>query len=188
MNEEVLKTIDVIQKGGVILYPTDTVWGIGCDSTNSEAVEKIFKVKERVPDKAFVSLVADVEQLKYYIDGELNDKVLSLINQHKKPLTVIFPKGKGVNAKVMSSDGSIALRVVSDPFCKVLIKKMGVPLVSTSANISGRQTARTYSEIEDTVLRRVDYIVNWRRFENEASSPSSIVKILNDGSLHWIRE
>ncbi len=177
-----------MKEHGVLLYPTDTVWGIGCDATDEAAVDRIFEVKERLPDKAFVSLVADLEQLNDYVEGDISPEIKELITTFERPLTVVFPKGKNVVRKVMPADGSIALRVVRDEFCQQVIRALGAPLVSTSANISGQPTAASYSEIEDAVLRRVDYVVNWRRLEAMGSKPSAIVKVLPQGGLEWLRE
>ena len=180
MEKEIKKAIEILKNGGTILYPTDTIWGIGCDATNYIAVSKIFKIKKRKDSKALISLVADKEQLKTITT--LKPK----INIITKPTTIIYPSAKKLSMNLLSNDGSAGIRIVQDIFCKKLIKIFGRPIVSTSANISGEKQPLKFSEITREIKKNVDYIVNLRRNET-MKTPSEILKIMSDGSIKKIR-
>ena len=181
MRIELNKCINVLKKGGVILYPTDTIWGIGCDAKNSEAIAKIYNIKKRNDSKALISLVANKKQLKE-ITGNIPE-----IDILSKPTTVIYPNAKGISHKLLAIDGSAAIRITQDHFCQQLIRKLGKAIVSTSANISGIPNPKSFSEISQDILSSVDYIVNLRKDELMIK-PSTILKINIDGTIIKIRK
>ena len=180
MQTEIKKAIQILNNGGIILYPSDTIWGIGCDATNTHAVEKVFKFKKRKDCKALISLVANKQQLKS-ITGTIPDLDIT-----SKPTTIIYPKAKGLSQALLAENGSAAIRIVKDKFCQKLILLFGKALVSTSANISGEMAPRQFSEISEEIKENVDYIVNLR--QNELmSTPSSILMINEDSGIIKIR-
>ena len=180
MQTEINKALTVLKKGGIILYPTDTIWGIGCDATNYDAVSKIFKLKKRAKSKALISLVADEKQLRN-ISGNIPNLDIT-----STPTTVIYPTIKGLSPNLLAENGSAAIRITKDDFCKQLIQLLGEAIVSTSANISGNETPKQFSEISEEIKNNVDYIVNLR--QNELmSTPSSILIINEDTSITKIR-
>ena len=185
---DIEKSLKALKQGGVILYPTDTVWGIGCDATNASAVERIYTIKRRNEAKALLVLVDGFEMLTEYV-GHLPSFAIAadLIEKSTRALTVIYPKAKNLATNLIANDGSIGIRIVNEPFCKQLIKEFGKPLVSTSANISGSPTPSIYNEISEEVRTAVDYIVFWRQDEQQPASSSSIVKLNIDGSVNMIR-
>ena len=180
MQTEINATLKVLKNGGIILYPTDTIWGIGCDASNSEAITKIYSLKKRHDNKALISLVADEKQLKN-ITGFIPDFDISTI-----PTTVIYPNAKGINPNLLAKNGSAAIRIIQDDFCQQLIQVFGKAIVSTSANISGKESPKQFSEISEEIKDNVDYIVNLR--QNELmSTPSTILLINEDTSITKIR-
>ena len=181
MRIELNKCINVLKKGGVILYPTDTIWGIGCDAKNSEAIAKIYNIKKRNDSKALISLVANKKQLKEITGSIPKIDILS------KPTTVIYPNAKGISHKLLALDGSAAIRITQDHFCQQLIRKLGKAIVSTSANISGIANPKSFSEISQDILGSVDYIVNLRQDELMIK-PSTILKINIDRTIIKIRK
>ena len=181
MRIELEKCVNILKKGGVILYPTDTIWGIGCDATNSEAIAKIYNIKKRNDSKALISLVANKKQLKEITGDVPNIDILS------KPTTVIYPKAIGISHKLLATDGSAAIRITQDHFCQQLVSKLGEAIVSTSANISGLPNPKSFSEISQDILNNVDYIVNLRKDELMIN-PSTILKINIDGRITKIRK
>lgn len=187
MNTEVNKALEVIEQGGVILYPTDTVWGLGCDATNEAAVQKIFTIKERAESKSLVMLLPDVKSVFNFVADPYPD-LMGLLNSFDRPTTVIYPQAIGIAANALPGDGSVAIRVTADPFCKTLLKRLKKPLISTSANISGDPAPKTFAEIDECIKSRVDYIVNHRQAEIESAVPSRIIKIEDDGRVTVIRE
>ena len=178
--------IDVVKRGGVIIYPADTIWGIGGDATNETLVRKIIKIKQRPPGKGFIVLVSDYDMLTDIV-GEIPPKAVEIIQKSVRPTTVIYPSFKNLPAIAGAPDGSIAIRMVKKGFAKNLIETVRLPLISTSANISGQPAPLHFDEISDKVLSQADYVVNLHR-KKIASKPSRIVKILQDGSLEVIRE
>lgn len=182
---EIERSIAHLNRGNVILYPTDTVWGIGCDARNSEAIAKIYQVKERDSNKAMLCMVSDLTMLKQYV--QVRPEIEAYLMKMERPTTVIYPEAKGLSSKLKALDGSIAIRVVNDPFCTPLIKEFGAPIVSTSANLSKHPNPSSYEEIERSILEGVDYIVNLRT-EKNTQAPSRLIRIAEDGSIITLRE
>ena len=183
---ELKKCIEVLQQGGLILYPTDTVWGIGCDATNEHAVRKVYRLKQREDSKALICLVANDAMLEKHVE-HVPDLAYDLIDLATKPTTIIYDQPKGIARNLIAKDNTQAFRVASDKFCRYLINTLKKPIVSTSANISGRATPKTFSEIEDVILKGVDYVVDLEP-EKSGNSPSSIIKLGNDGTVKVIRK
>ena len=186
MEQEIQRCIAVLKKGGTILYPTDTIWGIGCDATNAEAVEKVYQLKNRPGEKAMIVLVADEKDiLKHVAAPDL--QIFDYLGKTKKPTTVIYDGAIGLAENLSGMDGSIAIRICHEPFCRHLIKRFRKPIVSTSANFSGKQGAATFGEIIEEIKTGVDYIVMYRRHDFAAASPSSVIKWNKNGSVTIIR-
>ena len=183
---DIERSIAELEKGGLILYPTDTVWGIGCDATNAIAVEKIYALKKRKDGKTMIVLLADEEEILHYVTLP-DPKVFDYIKGVHKPTTFIYEGGTGLAENMIQADGSIAIRISNDPFCKQLINRFGKPLVSTSANISGYPAPPFFEDIDIEIKNGVDYIVQHRRDDMTAAVPSAIVKCNADGSLQIIR-
>jgi len=186
MQSEINKTIEHLKKGNLILYPTDTVWGIGCDATNAEGVEKIYQLKQRDDSKALICLVSDFRMLNQYIE-EVPEVAYDILKHANKPTTIIYDRPLHIAENLIAEDNTLAIRVASDSFCRELIKKFRRPIVSTSANISGNATPKTFKEIEDHILKGVDYVVNLHR-NKKNPKPSSIIKLSNDGMVKIIRK
>ena len=185
-NPEIELCIEILQKGGLILYPTDTVWGIGCDATNVEAVAKIYHLKKRADSKAMIVLVADEKDiLKYVTQPEL--QIFDFIKGVNKPTTVIYDGAIELADSLLAPDGSVAIRICEDIFCKNLIKRFRKPIVSTSANLSGYPSPLSFNDIEPFIKEGVDYVVNYRQEDTEFRKPSSIIKWEKDGTLTIIR-
>lgn len=184
---EIQNCIHVLRNGGTILYPTDTVWGIGCDATNEKAVEKIFKIKQRNSFKSLIALVSDEKMLSKYVQ-EIPGIARDLIALGEKPLTIIYEEGINFAKNVLAADGSIAIRIPADEFCRKMIHKFGRPVVSTSANISGEIVPRSFREIKPEIKQSVDYVVALRQNEMSASGASSIIKIKSNGEFEIIRK
>ena len=187
MEEEIKNALEVLRKGGTILYPTDTVWGIGCDARNKDAVAKVFKIKQRAEYKSMVVLVSDETMINRYVK-DVPEVAWELLESAEEPLTIIYPDGRMLADKLIAADGSIGIRVVKDDFCNTLIHKFGKPLVSTSANISGEPTPMAFSDIKLDILNQVDYIVNYRQKEINNAKPSSILKVAMNGEIKIIRK
>jgi L-threonylcarbamoyladenylate synthase len=178
--------LEVLKRGGTILYPTDTIWGIGCDAANALALEKIITLKQRPQQKSFVVLVADEREiLKYVAAPDL--AVFDYLEQTKKPTTVIYENALGLAENVLAEDGSVAIRICKDEFCRHLIKRFRKPIVSTSANFSGEPSPASFKEINNAILHRVDYVVKYRQDEISKAVPSSIIRWEN-GRVVVIRE
>ncbi len=185
--EEVKKAVEVMKNGGIILYPTDTVWGIGCDATNAQAVSKIYKLKQREDSKSMLCLVDSMARVAMYVE-QVPEMAYDLTEISEKPITVIYPAAKGVAPNLIAEDGSLGIRISGEKFSKYLCGALGKPVVSTSANISGEPTAATFSEISDTIKSGVDHIVNYRRSDNEKKQPSSIIKLEKNGIFVILRK
>ncbi|HMI77938.1 MAG TPA: L-threonylcarbamoyladenylate synthase [Ferruginibacter sp.] len=181
--EQSLKTL---REGGLILYPTDTVWGIGCDATNAGAVESLYALKKRSDKKAMIVLLAEEKDILRYVT-QPDPKIFDYIKGIQKPTTFIYEGGTGMAENMILEDGSIAIRVTDDPFCKQLIKRFGKPIVSTSANISGYPPPTIFTDIDVVIKNGVDYIVQHRQDDMTAAVPSAVVKWNADGSLSIIR-
>lgn len=185
-NSDIEACLEKLNEGGLILYPTDTVWGIGCDATNPAAVAKIYQLKQRSDSKAMIVLVADERDiLKYVTQPEL--QVFDYIKGVSKPTTVIYEGAVELAENLIAEDGSVAIRICDDEFCKHLIKRFRKPIVSTSANISGFPSAPCFKDIEPAIINGVDYVVQHRQDDNEYRKPSSIVKWEKNGTLSIIR-
>ncbi len=179
-------SLKVLRDGGLILYPTDTVWGIGCDATHDEAVLRIYNLKRRADDKSMIVLLADEKEIPKYV-GEMNPVIVDYIKGIHKPTTVIYESATGLSPNLINKNGSIAIRIVKDRFCQELINRFGKPIVSTSANISGYPVARIFIDIDIEIKSGVDYIVQHRQDDITEAAPSAIVKWEADGSLRIIR-
>ena len=187
MEEEIKNALEVLRKGGTILYPTDTVWGIGCDACNKEAVEKIFNIKQRDQYKSMVVMVCNETMINRYVK-EVPEVAWELLKSADEPLTIIYPEGRMLADNLIAEDDSVGIRLVKDEFCNTLIHKFGKPLVSTSANISGENTPLSFFEIKSDILNKVDYIVNLRQTEINNAKPSTIIKVALNGEIKIIRK
>jgi len=183
---EVKKAGAILQSGGTILYPTDTIWGIGCDATRQESVQNIYRFKQRTDSKSMLVLVNGITMLEDYI-GSIPLQAKELIEIAKKPTTIIYPGARNLAANLLAPDGSIGIRITSDPFCSLLIEFTGLPIVSTSANISGEQAPAIFQKIDSSIRGQVDYVVNWRQDEHSTSAPSAIIKLEEDGTITTLR-
>lgn len=186
MKEEIESCLKILNEGGLILYPTDTVWGIGCDATNEEAVEKVYRLKQRPDSKALICLVSNIRMLERHV-YEVPEPAYDLVELSTRPTTIIYDQPMNVAKNLVADDDTLAIRVASDEFCQRLTARMKRPLVSTSANISGRPTPGSFAEIDEEILKGVDYIVNLHR-EKKNGPPSSIIKLGNNGLVKIIRK
>lgn len=187
MESEIQKALSVLRSGGIILCPTDTVWGLSCDATNKDAVEKIYKIKERDPSKSLILLIDDEKFLNKYLK-EVPSLAWDLLEITENPLTIIYDDARNLAPNAIASDGSVAIRVCKDEFCKKLIHKFGRPIVSTSANLSGEDTPECFGEIDEKILAAVDHVVNWRQNDNTKGKASSIIKMKMNAEIQVIRK
>ena len=178
------ETVAALHQNKVILYPTDTVWGIGGDATNAEVVMKIYKLKQREDHKALIVLVDSIEMLKSCVEN-IPEQALYFMNS-EQPTTLIYPKGIGFAPNLLGTDSSIGIRIPNEPFCQKLISRFGKPIISTSANISGSQTPQSFADISSEILAGVDYIVPLQKVTNQ-SQPSRVIKINVDGTVQILR-
>jgi L-threonylcarbamoyladenylate synthase len=185
-SQDIKEALSVLKNGGIILYPTDTIWGIGCDACHEEAVKKVYELKKRIDSKSMLILMDDVGRLFAYV-REIPEIAYELIEASEKPLTLIYPGGRNLAPSLLAEDGSIGIRITKDPFCKDLIKKLNKPLVSTSANISGMPSPSVFNEISEEIKSGVDYIVKWRQDDKVKASASSIIKIDKGGLFRILR-
>lgn len=185
-HHDIEQCLRVLEAGGLLLYPTDTVWGIGCDATNTQAVEKIYRVKKRPDEKAMIVLVGNEKDVLRYVAAP-DMRVFDYLEKTTKPTTVIYDGPIGLAANLSGSDGTIAMRICSDSFCKHLLSRFGKPIVSTSANISGEPVAKTFSEISSEIIQGVDYVVKYRQDDQSPAEPSGVIKWNKDGSVTVIR-
>jgi L-threonylcarbamoyladenylate synthase len=186
IDSEVQKASEFVLSGGIILYPTDTIWGIGCDATNQEAVHKIYDIKQRDDSKSMLVLVSGVLMLEEYL-SQIPVQALDLIGKAKKPTTIIYPNAQKLAPNLLAKDGSVGIRITSDPFCQKLIEITGKPIVSTSANRSGLQSPSVFRDINIQIRQQVDYIVDWRQDETRPSEPSAIIKLDASGESTILR-
>ena len=182
---EVKNTINSLKGGEVILYPTDTIWGIGCSALNESAIDKIFKVKQRPKEKKLILLASDIEMLNNYV-GEIPGKLKTLLNTSEEPISIIYSNAKNLPSCLLGPDKSIAIRIPNNDFCKQVIKGLGHPITSTSANISGQPIAKCFKEIQTPILKGVDYIVNLHQDETTLSKASKVARLEKD-TIHFIR-
>jgi len=186
LKQEVDKALKVIQDGGIILYPTDTIWGIGCDATNTEAVKKIFALKQRDEAKSMIILLDTENKLESYVQ-EVPGIAYDLIEYAENPLTLVMPGAKNISPALIAADGSVGIRVSKHPFCQQLIQRLRRPLVSTSANISGRPSPQNFSEVEQEIIEGVDYVVDLDQHDLSKKKPSTIMRLDPDGRFEFIR-
>ncbi len=184
---EIENAIKVLENGGIILYPTDTIWGIGCDATNKIAIEKIYHIKKREKNKSMIVLLDDIENLKNYVNN-IPSSAYDLIKNTERPLTIIYPNAKNLAENVIAADGSIAIRIPNNEFCTKLIRAFGKPIVSTSANFSGEPSAVNFEKILPTLLPQMDYIVQIYHHQMIEAKPSRIIKLNVDGGFVVIRD
>lgn len=186
-NDDLKEALRVLQEGGVILYPTDTVWGIGCDATNEQAVKRIYQIKQREDSKSMLCLLDNAGRLEQWVE-QVPSMAWDLIELATKPLTIIYPKAKGVAANLVAEDGSLGIRITNELFSKALVERLRRPLVSTSANVSGNKTPQNFSDISPEIRQAVDYVVKFRRADNIHHSPSSIIKLGVNNEIEIIRK
>lgn len=187
MNEDIKQALEVLKKGGVILYPTDTIWGIGCDATNPEAVKRVYEIKKRADSKAMLVLIDSPAKLNYYIK-DVPPMAWDLIELTTKPLTIIYDGARNLAENLIAEDGSVGIRVTNEEFSRQLCFRFRKALVSTSANVSGEPSPKNFGEIADEIKLAVDYIVGYRQKEKEAGKASSIIKLGVSGQVKVIRE
>lgn len=183
--QDIDSCLQVLKTGGLILYPTDTIWGIGCDATNPDAVKKIYQLKQRADEKAMIILVAEEREVLQYV-AAADLQLFDYLQQNKKPTTVIYDGAIGLADNLVSSNGSIAIRICQEEFCRHLIKRFRKPIVSTSANISGQASPGVFTDISEEIKNGVDYIVQYRQQDVKPASPSSIIRWEN-GKIIVIR-
>lgn len=186
INDEIHKAYEIIKEGGIILYPTDTVWGIGCDATNPEAVAKIYKLKKRIETQSMIVLM-NGEKMIYNVFKDIPEVAWQIMDLSENPTTLVLDKPRNVAANLIASDNTLGIRIVKEPFCFKLMEKMKKPLVSTSANISGQLTPKSFKEISPEIIKGVDYVVNLHR-EKIAGKPSTIIKLSSDSQVKVIRK
>ena len=187
MEEDIKKSIEILRKGGLILYPTDTIWGIGCDATNAEAVKRVYDLKQRADSKAMLVLLDSENRLERYVD-DVPEIAYQLIEVAIEPLTIIYDGARNIAPNLMGDNRSIGIRITREDFSKQLCQRFGRPIVSTSANISGQPSAPTFADISDEIKRGVDYVVTFRQDDTTAVKPSSIIKLSSDGSFKILRK
>lgn len=187
MNSQIDAAINVLKQGGIILYPTDTIWGLGCDATNAEAVEKIYKLKKRSDSKSLITLAANIDMVCKYIK-QMPEIAISLMEVNDKPMTIIYPGATGLAKNVIAEDGSVAIRVPMHDFCTKLITRFHRPIVSTSANISGQPSPVYYEDIPDGILKAVDFVVDPQMEEACMHKASQIIKVGLKNEIEIIRE
>ena len=185
--EDLKSALTILKQGGVILYPTDTIWGLGCDPTNEQAVNRIFRLKSREEGKSLIILADGLSMVERYVK-EVPEIVYQLIEVSDTPLTIIYPAGKNLADGVCSIDNSIGIRICEDEFCSKLISRFRKPIVSTSANFSGKPSPRNFSEIENELAGMVDYVVKYRQEDRSVKTASPVIKINSDGTIKILRK
>lgn len=186
LKDEIAKALKVIQDGGIILYPTDTIWGIGCDATNTGAVQKIYRLKQRDEAKSMIILLDTDAKLASYVQ-DVPELAYNLIEYAENPLTLVMPGARNISPALISGDGSVGVRVAKNAFCEGLIQRMRKPLVSTSANISGKPSPQYFSQIDQEVIDGVDYVVDIDQHSKEIKTPSTIMRLSPDGQFEFLR-
>ncbi len=185
--EDLKKSLKVLKEGGIILYPTDTLWGLGCDATRSEAVQKIFRIKSRIESKSLIILVNGLSMLERYVK-DVPEIVYKLSSVSDSPLTIIFPEGRNLAEGVCSEDGSVGIRICNDEFCSRLIDRFRKPVVSTSANIAGKPSPSNFSEIDENIITSVDFTVKYRQDDKRKYSASPVIKVERNGVFKILRK
>ena len=190
MNQEIIEDIKnackIMMEGGIILYPTDTIWGIGCDATNEDAVRRVYEIKQRSDSKAMLVLTDSFTKVNFYVD-DLPDIAYDLVDLSTKPLTIIYPKAKNLAPNLLAPDGSVGIRVTKEDFSRRLCEAFRKPIVSTSANVSGEPSPAIFSDISETIKNGVDFIVRYRRDDENRSTPSNIIFLGEGGLVRVIR-
>lgn len=186
MTEDIKKACEVMAAGGIILYPTDTIWGIGCDATNEKAVQRIYELKRRADNKAMLVLMDSEAKLNMYV-SDVPDIAWDLISVSDKPLTIVYSSAKNLATNLLAADGSVGIRITNEEFSKKLCERFRKPLVSTSANLSGDPSPANFSEISDVIKEGVDYIVSYRQDDMSKAVPSGIIKLGEGGLVQVIR-
>lgn len=187
MQEDIKEACRIMQQGGVILYPTDTIWGIGCDATNEEAVKRVYEIKKRVDSKALLILVDSSVKVDFYV-SDVPEIAWDLIDLADKPLTIIYSGARNLAKNLLAEDGSVGIRVTSEQFSKRLCERFRKAIVSTSANMSGQPSPATFAEISPEIIAAVDYVVKYRQDDMSKPKPSSIIKLGAGGLINVIRE
>jgi len=187
LRDEINKAFEVLKSGGVILYPTDTIWGIGCDATNPEAVDKVLKIKNRPAEKSLIVLLDVDSKLQSYV-AEIPDVAYDLIEYAENPLTVVFSDAKNLAQNVINADGSVGIRIVKHDFCTPLIQRFRKPIVSTSANLSGQPSPKFFDDIDPEIIDAVDYVVDFEQENRTSKKPSTIMKLSPGGQFEFIRK
>lgn len=186
LKEEIRKAEEVLRQGGIILYPTDTIWGIGCDATNPEPIKRIYSIKQREDNKSMLVLLDDAGRIPSYAD--VPEMAFDLIELSEKPMTIIYPNARNLAPNLLAADQTIGIRITREIFSKSLIARFKKPIVSTSANLSGTPSPRCFGEICEEIKKAVDYIVDFRRDESSSGVPSSIIKLDMNGEIRIIRK
>ncbi|MFB9845326.1 L-threonylcarbamoyladenylate synthase [Mucilaginibacter ginsenosidivorans] len=186
LRDEVAKALKIVQDGGIILYPTDTIWGIGCDATNTDAIKRIYQLKQRDEAKSMIILLDTENRLESYIK-EVPPIAYELIEFAENPLTLVMPGAKNISPAIINEDGSVAIRVARHDFCQQLIQRLRKPLVSTSANISGRPSPQNFNQVDPGIIDGVDYVVDLEQHNTELKKPSTIMRLQPDGRFEFIR-
>jgi L-threonylcarbamoyladenylate synthase len=185
--EDIKNSLAILKSGGIILYPTDTVWGLGCDATNPSAVQKIFTIKSREENKSLLVLVNGIGMLERYVK-EIPGIAGELINVSDSPMTIIYPEGRNLAVGVCAGDSSVGIRICNEEFCNELISRFRKPIVSTSANFSGKPSPAHFGEIDRELAGKADYVVRYRQHDRQRHSPSPVIKVEKDGSFRIIRK
>ncbi len=185
--DDINQAVAALKEGGLILYPTDTVWGIGCDATRSDAVKRVYELKQRVDNKALIVMLGNSAVLDRYVD-EVPDAAAQLLEAAVNPLTIIYDQGRNLAPELLGDDGSVGIRITAEAFSRALCNAFRRPIVSTSANISGAPTPMTFAQISPKIIEGVDYVVSYRREDNEPAAPSSIIKVSADNSFKILRK
>jgi len=185
--EDLNQALETLKNGGLILYPTDTIWGIGCDATNPEAIEKVFALKGRDKSKSMLILLHSDNQLASYV-REIPEVAYQLIESYDRPITIVYSGAKNLAENAIAEDGSIGIRIVSHPFCQQLLQRFKKPIISTSANLSGQPSAQTFDQIDELIKEKVDYIVKFGQNEDSPGTPSIIMKLDPSGKFEFLRK
>jgi L-threonylcarbamoyladenylate synthase len=184
--EDIKKSLEILRSGGILLYPTDTIWGLGCDATSSSAIEKIFKIKSRPQSSSLIILVNGEPMLERYVK-DVPETAYQITNVSDKPVTIIYPEGKNLAPGVCSEDSSVGIRICNDPFCSELITRFRKPVVSTSANLSGKPSPAHFGEIEEKIINAADYVVRYRQNDRQKQFASPVIKIDKNGVFKILR-
>lgn len=185
LDSHLIRCINHLIEGHVLLYPTDTIWGLGCDATNTEAVDKIFEIKQRPKEKSLIVLVDSIEMLEKHVN--VTNEIETLIFSLKVPTTIIYPNPLGLAKNIMNEDNTVAIRLVKHKFCQQLIREFGKPIISTSANISGEKTPLQYGQISTEIKDKVDFIVERKHDTSTYQQPSKLIRINKDNSIEYLR-